>query len=62
MTSLPARVGSYDPKDEFLKCKSQTLAEQAAGEVYFFIPAGATPATNSAVSLRVSRNSRLHTY
>ena len=35
--------------DQFLKCKSQALAEQASGDVYFFIPKGVDADPNSAV-------------
>ncbi|KAI9748001.1 MAG: hypothetical protein M4579_007337 [Chaenotheca gracillima] len=34
--------------DEFMKCKSQALAEQASGEVYFLIPDDKTPNPKSA--------------
>ena len=39
-----------DRFDEFLKCKSQALAEQASGDVYFLIPNGFTAKRGSAVS------------
>lgn len=42
------RNGGRD--DEVLKCKSQALAEQASGDVYFFIPKGVTAKSDSAVS------------
>lgn len=35
--------------DNVLKCKSQALAEQADGDVYFFIPKGVTANIDSAV-------------
>ena len=37
--------------DQFLKCKSQALAEQASGNVYFFIPKGVDADPNSAVCI-----------
>ena len=35
--------------DHMLKCKSQALAEQASGDVYFFIPKGQDALPTSAV-------------
>lgn len=39
--------------DNVLKCKSQALAEQADGDVYFFIPKGVTAIDESAVSKKL---------
>lgn len=37
--------------DQFMKCKSQALAEQASGDVYFFISKGDEADPNSAVRI-----------